>query len=332
MGRSLENSVVVITGASSGIGRATARLFAEEGAMLVLAARRERALDEVANECEMRGARTLVIPTDVADEAAVQVLAQRAAETFGRIDIWVNNAAVTLFARFEEAPPEVYRKVLDTNFFGCVNGCRAVLPYFREQGSGVLVNLSSVVASAPEPFTSAYVASKAAIRAFSSCLRMELQLDGANIQVCTVMPASTDTPFFQQSANYTGRAVKALDPAYPPEDVAQAIVRLAEKPRAETIVGRLGRVRIAEHALAPRFYERTGARKVDSGHFQDRSSEPTEGNLFVPMPEYATVRGGWGGSTGNGNRGGRIALAGAAAVSLPLLFWAWRRESLPLVQ
>ncbi|MEX0979667.1 MAG: SDR family oxidoreductase [Gemmatimonadota bacterium] len=324
----MEDSVVVITGASSGIGRATARAFAEKGAMLVLAARRETALQEVASECEVRGARTLVVPTDMADEAAVQTLARAAADTFGRIDTWVNNAAVSLFARFEEAPPEVYRKVFDTNFFGYVHGARAVLPIFREQGAGVLVNVSSVVATAPQPYTSAYVASKAAIEGFSECLRMELRLDDSDIRVCDVMPASIDTPIFQQSANYTGRAIKALDPAYPPEDVAEAIVKLAHRPRAETMVGNAGRMMAAEHSVAPRFYERMGARRVERNHFQDRSAEPTEGNLFVPMPEFATVRGGWSAPENGGNTGS-LALAGAA-IALPLLFWAWKSESLPL--
>lgn len=331
MTRHVENSVVVITGASSGIGRATAHAFAEEGATVVLAARREQALEEVAAECESRGARALVVPTDTADEAAVQALARRATETFGRIDTWVNNAAVTLFARFEEAPPEVFRKVFETNFFGYVHGIRAVLPIFREQGSGVLVNVSSVVATAPQPFTSAYVASKAAIRGLSECLRMELKLDGVDIHVCHVMPASIDTPFFQQTANYTGRAVKALDPTYPPEQVARTIVKMAKRPRAEVKVGNAGRMMAAEHAIAPRLYERMGARAVDNNHFQEKPAEPTEGNLFVPMPEYATVRGGWSNPTSNPRRAGPLAIAGAA-VAVPLLLWAWRKESVPLLQ
>jgi NAD(P)-dependent dehydrogenase (short-subunit alcohol dehydrogenase family) len=155
--RKLAESVVVITGASSGIGRAAAEAFANEGSTVVLAARREAALRDVAHHCEAMGARALVVPTDVTDEQAVNHLAQQALENFGRIDVWVNNAAVTLFARFEEAPSDVYRRVIETNLFGYIYGARYAIRAFREQGSGVLVNVSTVAALAPQPYTSAYV-------------------------------------------------------------------------------------------------------------------------------------------------------------------------------
>lgn len=325
MSRRIQDSVVVITGASSGIGRAAAQAFADGEATVVLAARREHALNDVARECETRGARALVVPTDVTDEEAVRALARRAVETYGRIDTWVNNAAVTLFSRFEEAPPEVFRRVFETNFFGTVHGARSVLPYFREQGKGVLINVSSVVSSAPQPYTSAYVSSKYAIRGFSECLRMELALDDVDIEVVHLMPASIDTPLFQQAANYTGRAVKALDPAYPAEKVAKAIVRMARDPKPEIKVGVAGRVMTSQHTVSPRLYERMAARHVDRDHFQDRPAEPTPGNVFTPMDEYASVGGGWSRPDGN-HHTGKLAAAGAALAAAPLLVWAWRRE------
>jgi NAD(P)-dependent dehydrogenase (short-subunit alcohol dehydrogenase family) len=326
MGEDLKDAVVVITGSSSGIGRAAALAFADRGAAVVLAARRRAALEEVAEECEARGGQALVVPTDVSDERAVEILAQRAVDTFGRIDVWVNNAAVSLFAPFEEAPPEVFRRVIETNFFGYVHGARSALRCFREQGRGVLINVSSVVASMPQPYTSAYVASKYAIRGLSECIRMELALDeGGEIHVCHLMPASIDTPLFQQAANYTGRAVKALDPVIPAKRVAAAIVSAARNPRAETMVGGVGRLAASQHALAPRLFERMGARMVHRDHFLDRPADPTEGNLFVPMPEYASVSGGWSNSNPEGGRAGKIAL-GTAAVALPLALWAWRRR------
>jgi NADP-dependent 3-hydroxy acid dehydrogenase YdfG len=147
MRRKLADSVVVITGASSGIGRATARSFARHGATVVLAARREAALHEVAQECRNLGGQPLVIPTDVTDAAAVEHLATRTVETVGRIDVWVNNAGVTLVGRLEETPLEPYRRVIDTNLFGYVHGARAAIPYLREQGSGVLINNASQVAT-----------------------------------------------------------------------------------------------------------------------------------------------------------------------------------------
>lgn len=325
MARKTRDSVVVITGASSGIGRATARAFAEKGASVVLAARREETLQEVATECRNLGARALVVPTDVTDEEATQELARRTVENFGRIDVWVNNAAVTLFGRFEEAPSDAYRRVFETNLFGYIHGARAALPYFREQGSGVLINVSSVVAKASQPYTSAYVASKFAIRGLSECLRQELILDGAsNIHACNVMPASIDTPFFQHAANYTGRAPKALNPVYSAEEVARAIVRCARRPKREVVVGSAGRLLAAQHTLSLGLYERAAARVIDLDHFQDRAAPPTVGNLFEPMPEWTGVSGGWKANGGGSAR--RALLAGAAAAVPVLLGWRWLRN------
>lgn len=294
MMRKIEDSVIVVTGASSGIGRATARAFARKGGTVVLAARREEALGHVEEECRDAGGRGLAVPTDVSDEQAVQKLARCAIEELGRIDVWVNNAAVSLFARFEEAPPEVYRRVFETNLFGYIHGARAVMPYFREQSSGVLINVSSVVSSAPQPYTSAYVATKYAIQGWSECLRMELALEDTDIHVCTVRPASIDTPIFQQAANYIGRAAKAMDPTYSPELVADAIVDMAERPqKRDAVVGSAGRLMTLPHTLAPALHERMAARQVDKNHFQDQPAAPTQGNLFEPMPEEARVSGGW---------------------------------------
>jgi NAD(P)-dependent dehydrogenase (short-subunit alcohol dehydrogenase family) len=141
--REIEGSVVVVTGASSGIGRAAVRLFAEHGARVVLAARSEGSLREVAQECEAAGGRALVVPTDVANEEAVEELARRSVEVFGRIDTWVNDAGVMAYGRFEDVPTEVFRRVIETNLFGQIHGSRAALARYTEQGEGVLVNMSS---------------------------------------------------------------------------------------------------------------------------------------------------------------------------------------------
>ena len=136
MPRRVQDAAVVVTGASSGIGRATALAFARSGARVALAARREQPLRELARECEEAGGRAIVVPTDTTDEAAVESLAQRAHDELGGLDVWVNNAGVTLFARFDEAPSDAFRRVIETNFFGYVHGARTALRRFREQGWG----------------------------------------------------------------------------------------------------------------------------------------------------------------------------------------------------
>jgi NAD(P)-dependent dehydrogenase (short-subunit alcohol dehydrogenase family) len=254
-------------------------------------------LRTLAKNCENLGGRALPITVDVTEEEAVQKLARRVVETFGRIDIWINNAAVTVFARFEQTPPEVFRRVIDTNLFGYIHGARAALPYFREQGSGMLINVSSGVGRISSPFISAYVASKFAIIGLSESLRMELR-DAPDIQVCTVLPAAIDTPLFQQGANFIGRAAQPIPPIYSAEKVAAALLDLVRHPRREVVVGNAAKLGLIMHAMAPGLTERIFAREVEQKHFQDRAAPPTEGNLFKPMTEYHNVSGGWRVATG----------------------------------
>ena len=292
LAKELKDSVAVVTGASSGIGRAAALELAQRGCTLVLAARREAALQELAEECERLGARALAVPVDVSDEQAVRQLARRTIETFGRIDIWVNNAAVTVFGRFEETPTDALRRVIDVNLLGYIYGARAVIPYLREQNSGVLINVASQVAVMGEPLASYYVVTKFAIRGLGECLRQELR--DTRIDVCTLLPAAIDTPLYQQGANYTGRVAKPMSPIYDAQMVGRHIVRLAEHPRREMHSGTSGRVASIAHTLAPGTVEKIAARKVEKEHFyQDKAAPPSEGNLFTPMPQCASISGGW---------------------------------------
>ncbi len=323
MATTLEDSVVVITGASSGIGRATALEFARKGANVVLAARREELLRTVADECkQISGRAAVAVLTDVSDEAAVQKLAQQAFEHFERIDVWVNNAGIGAFGRFEETPPEVYRQVMETNFFGTTYGVRAVLPYMRLQKSGVIINTASLLATVAGPYYSAYTASKHAIRALGESLRQEIEaLDDVDIHICTVMPATIDTPFFRHSANYTGRTVKALPPVYPPEQVAMTIVKCAEHPQREVFVGNAGRMISFTHTMAPVLGEGMLAHQIDMGHFKDESAPATSGNTLEPMMAGSDITDGWKGAPKMAARS--LLTIGVATVAMGLLAWTW---------
>ncbi len=291
----IQDSVVVITGASSGIGKATALAFARKGATVVVAARREEPLQQTARECVQLGAQALAVPTDMTNLQAVQQLADRTLEAFGRIDVWVNNQGVTLFAPFEKSPMEDYRRVIETDLFGTIHGTYVVLPIFQQQRAGTLINQGSMVFKLSEPYVSSYVVAKHGIRGLGMSLRQELALNGSKrIHVCTVMPATIDTPFFQHAANYTGRATKALPPVYSPERVARTIVSLVRWPRREVFVGNVARMFWWQYLFAPGLTERLMGIMVDKFHLsQDKSAPPTSGNLFEPMAEGTSTSGGW---------------------------------------
>jgi NAD(P)-dependent dehydrogenase (short-subunit alcohol dehydrogenase family) len=285
-----------------------------------LAARRGAALDQVAQECVARGGQAIAVPTDVSDAQAVQELARRTVERYGRIDVWVNDAAVSAFGPFQEIPMEDFRRVLDVNVMGYVHGARAALPILREQGQGVLINVSSVVGVVAQPYTHAYTMSKFAIRALSGSLRQELQLEGVRgVKVCTVLPATIDTPLFQHAANYTGRAVRAMPPVYAPERVARTIVNLVRRPRREVVVGPMGHALVMQSRLTPGLVERLMAIQVDRTHLsRDRPAPASSGNLYQPAAGPGSAHGGWDGARRSALRLARTAsalLLGATAAA-----------------
>ncbi len=286
--RELAGAVVVITGASSGIGRAAALSFAGCEARLVLAARSSKPLDDVASQC----GNALVVATDVRDEDAVRALAERAVERFGRIDVWVNCAGVIAYGRFEDAPAEVFRNVIETNLMGQVHGARAALPQFRRQGEGVLINMGSVWGRVTSPEVSAYVTSKFAVRAFSQCLRHELR-DAPGIEVATILPAPVDTPIFKVAANYAGRAPRPIPPVTDPWDVARGIVQCAQKPKREVTYGRVGRVLELLHSFTPALYDRFAPGAFVAGNFGRAGARSTPGNVLDPVPSAASIDGRW---------------------------------------
>lgn len=273
--------VVVLTGASSGLGRAAAIRFAEHGAFVVLAARRTDALEEVATACRAAGGDALVVVTDVTHEGQVAALVRAALARTGEIDVWVNNAGVTLFSPLEEAPFDEHRRVLETNLFGAMYAARAVVPIFRRQRRGVMINVGSILSKIGQPFVPSYVISKFALRGLTEALRAELA-DERDVHVCTLLPYAIDTPHFESGANRVGRDAHAMPPVQQPEDVARALVALAEHPVRERHVPRIAVLGLGLHALLPRTTERVILSVLRQWHFGDTPEPRTRGNLFAP--------------------------------------------------
>ncbi|WP_327714611.1 SDR family NAD(P)-dependent oxidoreductase [Streptomyces sp. NBC_00490] len=259
------------------------------------------------------------MPTDTTDAGAVEELARRAVAEFGRIDVWVNNAAVNAFGRFEDVPLEDFRKVPDVNVMGYVYGARAALRVMREQGTGTLINISSIAGAVAQPYSHPYSMSKHAVQGLGSSLRQQLRVEGVKgVHVCTVMPATIDTPHFEQSANFTGRKVVAMPPVYSPERVAHAIVDLVRHPRREVVVGPAGRALVRRSRRTPALAERVMARQADRTHLSQNEEAPaTHGVLHVPAPGEGAVHGGWGGRRRTAMRRTAVAaaLTGAAVTA-----------------
>ncbi|MBV8097480.1 MAG: SDR family oxidoreductase [Acetobacteraceae bacterium] len=290
--RDLRNAVVVITGASSGIGRAAALAFARKGARLALAARRSRVLDEVAAECRQLGVPAIAVPTDVTDPEAVENLAEQSIVRFGRIDVWINNAGVGAVGSFTETPVESHDQVIRTNLIGYVHGAHAALRRFIRQRSGVLINTISFGAWVPAPFAAAYAASKFGLRGLSESLRAEVQR-WPDIHICDLYPSFMDTPGVQHGANYTGRVLKPAPPVYSPERAAGAMVSLAENPQNATTIGAIATLAKLGYDLAPSLTRWAADRFIRLYLQQAKPAPKTEGNLFHPIPEGTGTTGGW---------------------------------------
>ncbi len=220
---------VVITGASSGIGKATAEAFAEQGADLVLAARGEEALTETAELCRKLGATVIAVPTDTSVAEDVQNLVREALEFTGKIDYWVNNAGVLAFGKFEEIPVDVSDQIVKTNLLGYMHSAHAVLPVFKKQKKGVLLNNISIGGWMPAPYGTAYTASKFGVRGMVETLQGEVS-DFPDIHICALYPGFQKSSGIEHAANYSGIKLSTPPPAFDPRKLAASIVKTAKNP------------------------------------------------------------------------------------------------------
>ncbi|UHC17275.1 SDR family oxidoreductase [Methylobacterium currus] len=288
----LRNAVVVLTGASSGIGRAAALAFGRRGARLVLAARRRDALEEVAEACRRVGGKAVVVPTDVTDPQAVQALADEAVRIFGAIDVWINNAGTGVFGPYQDAPLDLHRLTIAVNLLGGMHGAYAALPVFLAQGHGTLITNISLGGWAPAPFAAAYTASKFGLRGFTASLRQELRRH-RHIHVCSVFPAMIDTPGLDHGANVSGKRIDAGPLVYAPEDVAETFVHVARHPHDEVAVGWPARAAQAAYALAPGPTEHLMGIAIHRALDRASPAPVTHGALRAPLDDRRSTSGGW---------------------------------------
>lgn len=266
--RKIGEQVILITGATSGIGLTTARMAAEQGAHIVAVARNEDALRELTDEINGGGGRAIYHACDVADEGALRQAAQKAVNAFGRIDTWVNNAGGAIIGRFADVPNKDSHRLFDTNFWGVVNGSRIALEYLRDKG-GAIINLGSDLSDAPIPFLAIYVATKHAVKGFTDALRMEIEADKLPISVTLIKPAAIHTPFSENSKNYMTFEPKVPPPVYAPDLVAEAILHSARYPTRDFFVGEMAAIHSGIATYLPRVNDKVMAMvaepSLDSG-------------------------------------------------------------------
>ncbi|WP_207099416.1 SDR family oxidoreductase [Paracoccus shandongensis] len=287
----MRGSTVVVTGASSGIGQATAEAFARAGARLVLVARDQGALDAVADTCRDLGAGTLALAADVTDALAMAEVARQATDFGGGIEVWVSNVGTGAVGAFHEVPIKAHEQVIKANLIGHMNDAHAVLPIFLQQGHGVFVNMISLGGFAAAPFAAAYSASKFGLRGFSEALRGEL-IHHKDIHVCDVYPSFVDTPGIAHGANYTGKELSAPPPVLDARRVADAILRLARHPKPTTMIGAPTALIRLGHAISPGLTTRAIALFLES-YFRRAPRAPIDsGTLFQPPRQPGGIDGG----------------------------------------
>jgi short-subunit dehydrogenase len=253
--KKLNEQVIVITGASSGIGLVTARMAAKQGARLVLTARSKEALRELADEITAAGGEAVYVVADVGKEEELQRVSERAIERFGGFDTWINNAGVSVYGTLLQVPIQDMRRVFETNLWGVIHGSLIAARHLKQRG-GVIINVGSTLSDRAIPIQGIYSASKHAVKGFTDSLRMELEAEEAPVHVTLIKPAAIDTPYTKHARNYMDVEPKNPPPVYAPDVVAKAILRCATHPQRDVFVGAGGKFISAQGYYAPRMSDK----------------------------------------------------------------------------
>ena len=284
--KSLEEQVMVITGASSGIGLTTARLAAQRGAKLVLASRNEQALAKLTDEINASGGNAVYVAADVGNEGDVKKIAAEALNKFGGFDTWVNNAAISIYGKLEDVPTDDMRQLFETNFWGVVYGSLIAASVLKSRG-GAIINVGSTLSDRAIPLQGIYCASKHAVKGFTDALRMELEADDAPVSVTLVKPAAIDTPYKEHARNYLDVQPENPPPVYSPDAVAETILHCAENPVRDVFVGAAAKAHSVAGKYAPRVFDKIMETTMLG---QTRSGEPAEPTPLEGLYESKDAR------------------------------------------
>jgi NAD(P)-dependent dehydrogenase (short-subunit alcohol dehydrogenase family) len=288
----VREQVIVITGASSGIGLATAQEAARRGARLVLFSRDDADLRSAVDEIRIGGGQATHVVGDVASFEDQKRLADTAILEYGRVDTWINNAGVTIYGRIEDVSIEDARRLFETNYWGVVNGSLVALPHLQASG-GALINIGSVLSETGYPLQGHYAASKHAVKGFTDSLRLELEKEDAPVVVTLIQPAAIDTPYAEHARNYLASEPQPVPPVYATEVVADAILTCAQSPHRNLRVGGAAKIFTAMEKVAPGLNDR-----MKMSHFEGQHSDRPprdEDALFAPHPGDGRVHGSYSG-------------------------------------
>jgi NAD(P)-dependent dehydrogenase (short-subunit alcohol dehydrogenase family) len=288
----INQQVVTIMGASSGIGRDTALRFAERGAKVVVSARSKEGLATLVDEINYRGGQAVAYTADVSDFEQVKAVAEKTVDRFGRLDTWVHASATSVFGTFDSITPEEFERVIDVNLLGQAYGAMAALPYLKQEGRGALIHVTSMEARRSLPFQSPYCASKHGVEGFLDALRLELKHQGYQISVTNILPAVINTPFYNKGKTKLGVKPTGIPPYYEPSLVTDAILYAAEHPTRDYIVGDVGRILNVMQRVSPELVDAILLLIGFEGQkTKEIKSENAPNNLYEPIQGYDKVQG-----------------------------------------